>query len=80
MFLALAGVEVSVVDRLPRRSPYCRGCNLNARSLELLDRRGIAERFLAEGPTVPYSMFADPSRRLPPTVTSRSGSTTSSGC
>lgn len=62
--LALAGVEVTVVDRLPRRSPFCRGFTLNARSLELLDRRGIADRFLAEGPTVPYGMFADPSRPL----------------
>ena len=62
--LALAGVEVAVVDRLPRRSPYCRGFTLNARSLELLDRRGIVDRFLAEGPTVAYGMFVDPSRPL----------------
>ncbi|GAA2806648.1 FAD-dependent monooxygenase [Crossiella cryophila] len=62
--LALAGVGVEVVDRLPRRSPFCRGFTLNARSLELLDRRGIADRFLAEGPTVPYGMFADPHRPL----------------
>ncbi|ALG10475.1 FAD-dependent monooxygenase [Kibdelosporangium phytohabitans] len=62
--LALAGVAVTVVDRLPQRSPYCRGFTLNARSLELLDRRGILDRFLAAGPTVPYSMFADPRRPL----------------
>ncbi|WP_188192175.1 FAD-dependent monooxygenase [Nonomuraea sp. SYSU D8015] len=62
--LALAGVGVTVVDRLPGRSPYCRGFTLNARSLELLDRRGIVDRFLAEGPTVPYGMFADPGRPL----------------
>ncbi|ANW22203.1 FAD-dependent monooxygenase [Streptomyces clavuligerus] len=62
--LALAGVEVTVVDRLPRRSPHCRGFTLTARSLELLDRRGIADRFLAEGPTVPYALFADPARPL----------------
>ncbi|WP_256508621.1 FAD-dependent monooxygenase [Crossiella sp. SN42] len=62
--LALGGAEVAVVDRLPARSPFCRGFTLNARSLELLDRRGIADRFLAEGPTVPYGMFADPSRPL----------------
>ncbi|WP_067813399.1 FAD-dependent monooxygenase [Actinomadura kijaniata] len=62
--LVLAGAEVTVVDRLPRRSPYCRGFTLNARSLELLDRRGVVDRFLAEGPTVPYGMFADPSRPL----------------
>lgn len=55
--LALAGVEVAVVDRAPSRSPFCRGFTLNARSLELLDRRGLADRFLAEGPAVPYGMF-----------------------
>ncbi|RZQ64161.1 FAD-dependent monooxygenase [Amycolatopsis suaedae] len=62
--LALAGVGVRVVDRLPARSAFCRGFTLNARSLELLDRRGLAGRFLAEGPTVPFTMFADPSRPL----------------
>ena len=62
--LALAGIEVTVVDRLPRRSPICRGFTLNPRSLEILDRRGIADRFLAEGPTVPYAMFTDPRRPL----------------
>ncbi|MEU8381867.1 FAD-dependent monooxygenase [Streptosporangium sp. NPDC048865] len=66
--LTLAGVGVRVVDRLPRRSPYCRGFTLNARSLELLERRGVADRFLAEGPTVPYGMFADPRRPLDMTV------------
>lgn len=62
--LALAGAEVAVVDRLPRRSPYCRGFTLDTRSLELLDRRGIVDRFLAEGPAVPYAMFTDPARPL----------------
>lgn len=66
--LALAGVEVAVVDRLPARSPFCRGFTLTARSLELLDRRGLVDRFLAEGPTVPYAMFADPARPLDLTV------------
>ncbi|MEU3649021.1 FAD-dependent monooxygenase [Lentzea sp. NPDC034063] len=55
--LALAGVEVAVVDAAPRRFPHPRGFTLSARSLELLDRRGLAERFLAEGPVVPYGMF-----------------------
>ncbi|SEG64124.1 2-polyprenyl-6-methoxyphenol hydroxylase [Nonomuraea solani] len=62
--LGLAGVRALVVERHERRPDQCRGFNLNARSLELLDRRGIAERFLAEGPTVPYWMFGDPSRPL----------------
>ncbi len=62
--LTLAGVDVTVVDRQPARSPFCRGFTLNARSLELLDRRGIADRFLAEGPTVSSTMFTDPRRPL----------------
>ncbi|MER6914568.1 FAD-dependent monooxygenase [Streptomyces sp. NPDC000594] len=62
--LTLAGVAVTVVDRLPSRSPYCRGFTLGPRSLDLLDRRGVVDRFLAEGPAVPYAMFADPGRPL----------------
>ncbi|SER30923.1 FAD binding domain-containing protein [Lentzea xinjiangensis] len=55
--LALAGVEVTIVDAAARRSSHPRGFTLSARSLEILDRRGLAERFLAEGPVVPYGMF-----------------------
>ncbi|MET9231890.1 FAD-dependent monooxygenase [Lentzea sp. NPDC003310] len=55
--LALAGVEVAVVDAAPARFPHPRGFTLSARSLELLDRRGLVDRFLAEGPVVPYGMF-----------------------
>ncbi|SDP97261.1 FAD-dependent monooxygenase [Lentzea jiangxiensis] len=55
--LALAGVEVEVVDAAVRRRSHPRGFTLSARSLELLDRRGIVDRFLAEGPAVPYGMF-----------------------
>lgn len=55
--LALAGAEVEVVDAAPARSSHPRGFTLSARSLELLDRRGLVERFLAEGPVVPHGMF-----------------------
>lgn len=55
--LELAGTEVEVVDAAPARSPHPRGFTLSARSLELLDRRGLLERFLAEGPVVPHGMF-----------------------
>ncbi|MFI0419800.1 FAD-dependent oxidoreductase [Spongiactinospora sp. 9N601] len=58
--LALAGVPVTVLERHPRHPGHSRGFNLNPYSLEVLDRRGIAGRFLAEGPTVPHMMFADP--------------------
>ncbi|GAA0327359.1 FAD-dependent monooxygenase [Streptomyces polychromogenes] len=60
--LARAGVRALVLEREPEPPGFCRGFNLNARSLELLDRRGLAERFLAEGPTVPTTAFVGPSR------------------
>jgi 2-polyprenyl-6-methoxyphenol hydroxylase-like FAD-dependent oxidoreductase len=56
--LALGGAKTVVIEREPVRPGFCRGFNLNARSLELLDRRGVAERFLAEGPKVPFTSFA----------------------
>lgn len=55
--LATAGVEAVVLERDAERPGYCRGFNLNARSLDLLDRRGIADRFLAEGRRVPVTSF-----------------------
>jgi 3-(3-hydroxy-phenyl)propionate hydroxylase len=48
--LALAGVDVAIVERRP--SPELIGSRaggLHARTLEVLDQRGIAERFLAQG-------------------------------
>ncbi len=39
--LALAGVAVTVLERHPVPPDFCRGFNLNARSLELLDRRRV---------------------------------------
>jgi 2-polyprenyl-6-methoxyphenol hydroxylase-like FAD-dependent oxidoreductase len=60
--LGRAGVGALVLEREPEPPGFCRGFNLNARSLELLDRRGLAARFLAEGPTVPTTMFVGPSR------------------
>ncbi len=56
--LALARVPTIILERLPERPSFCRGFTLNARSLELLDRRGIVERFLAEGWRVPVTGFA----------------------
>jgi 2-polyprenyl-6-methoxyphenol hydroxylase-like FAD-dependent oxidoreductase len=55
--LGLAKVRTVVLDQHPAPPGFCRGFNLNARSLELLDRRGLADRLLAEGPTVPAMAF-----------------------
>jgi 2-polyprenyl-6-methoxyphenol hydroxylase-like FAD-dependent oxidoreductase len=62
--LGLAGVRAEVIEQQPSRPGFCRGFNLNARSLDLLDRRGIAGLFLAEGPEVPVTSFAGLRRPL----------------
>jgi 2-polyprenyl-6-methoxyphenol hydroxylase-like FAD-dependent oxidoreductase len=48
--LALAGVDVAVVERRPTQDlPGSRAGGLQSRTIEILDQRGIADRFLAEG-------------------------------
>ncbi|QUQ66364.1 FAD-dependent monooxygenase [Kutzneria sp. CA-103260] len=58
--LATAGVETVLLEREAARPAFCRGFNLNARSLDVLDRRGIADRFINEGLKVPVSFFGLP--------------------
>jgi 2-polyprenyl-6-methoxyphenol hydroxylase-like FAD-dependent oxidoreductase len=56
--LALAKVDVAVVERRPDHVlADSRAGGLHARTIELLDQRGVAERFLAEGQTVQVSTF-----------------------
>jgi 2-polyprenyl-6-methoxyphenol hydroxylase-like FAD-dependent oxidoreductase len=47
--LRLAGVDVVVVDRLANRTGESRAGGLHARTLEVLDQRGVLDRFLAVG-------------------------------
>ncbi|WP_116102596.1 FAD-dependent monooxygenase [Amycolatopsis thermalba] len=47
--LRLAGVDVTVLDRLPGRRGESRAGGLHARTLEVLDQRGVADRFLTPG-------------------------------
>jgi 2-polyprenyl-6-methoxyphenol hydroxylase-like FAD-dependent oxidoreductase len=48
--LALAGVDVVVVERRPNQELHgSRAGGLQSRTIEVLDQRGIADRFLAEG-------------------------------
>ncbi|HUS27222.1 MAG TPA: FAD-dependent monooxygenase [Kofleriaceae bacterium] len=57
--LALAGVDVAIVER--RQSQVLEGQRaggLHARTIEVLDQRGIAERFLAEGKTAQVTGYA----------------------
>ena len=57
--LALAGVDVAVVERRPSRDlAGSRAGGLQARTIEVLDQRGIADRFLAEGQVAQVAGFA----------------------
>ncbi|MBF6327745.1 FAD-dependent monooxygenase [Nocardia transvalensis] len=47
--LRLAGVEVQIVDRLTGRSGESRAGGIHPRTMEVLDQRGILDRFLAAG-------------------------------
>jgi 3-(3-hydroxy-phenyl)propionate hydroxylase len=57
--LALAGVDVAIVERRPdQKLAGSRAGGLSARTLELLDQRGIVDRFLAEGQIAQLTGFA----------------------
>ena len=48
--LALAGVDVAVVERRPNQDlAGTRAGGLHARTIEVLDQRGIADRFISQG-------------------------------
>jgi 2-polyprenyl-6-methoxyphenol hydroxylase-like FAD-dependent oxidoreductase len=57
--LALAGVDVAVVERRPNQDLIgSRAGGLHARTIEILDQRGIADRFLSEGQVAQVAGFA----------------------
>ena len=57
--LALAEVDVAVVERRPSQDlPGSRAGGLHARTIEVLDQRGIADRFLSEGQEAQVAGFA----------------------
>jgi 2-polyprenyl-6-methoxyphenol hydroxylase-like FAD-dependent oxidoreductase len=56
--LQLAGVDTVVLERHPERPGFCRGFTLNARALDLLARRGLADRLIGEGWQVPHAAFS----------------------
>src|SRR5215470_3014471 len=48
--LALAGIDVAIVERRASQAlDGSRGGGIHSRTIEVLDQRGIAERFIAEG-------------------------------
>ena len=57
--LALAHVDVAVVERRPDQAIVeTRAGGLHARTIEILDQRGVADRFLREGQIVQLAGFA----------------------
>jgi 2-polyprenyl-6-methoxyphenol hydroxylase-like FAD-dependent oxidoreductase len=56
--LALAGIDVAIVERRPGDKAFSsRAGGLHARTIEVLDQRGIADRFLAEGKVMQIQGF-----------------------
>lgn len=57
--LALAGVDVAVVERRPSQAlAGARAGGLHSRTIEVLDQRGIADRFLSQGQVAQVAGFA----------------------
>jgi 2-polyprenyl-6-methoxyphenol hydroxylase-like FAD-dependent oxidoreductase len=57
--LALAGIDVAIVERRESQAlAGSRAGGLHARTIEVLDQRGIADRFLAEGQVAQVAGFA----------------------
>jgi 3-(3-hydroxy-phenyl)propionate hydroxylase len=57
--LALAGVDVAIVDRRASQDLIgSRAGGLHARTIEVLDQRGIADRFLSQGQVAQVCRFA----------------------
>ncbi|GAA4892128.1 FAD-dependent monooxygenase [Streptomyces coeruleoprunus] len=56
--LRLAGVDVMVVDRLAERTGESRAGGMHARTMEVLDQRGVLDRFLKAGVTQPVGHFS----------------------
>jgi 3-(3-hydroxy-phenyl)propionate hydroxylase len=57
--LALAGVDVAIVERRAEPGPPgSRAGGLHSRTIEVLDQRGIADRFLSQGQVAQVAGFA----------------------
>jgi len=57
--LALAGVDVAIVERRPTQDLIgARALGLHSRTIEVFDQRGIADRFLSEGKIAQIAGFA----------------------
>src|SRR5688572_23289909 len=75
--LALAGGDVAIVERCASQDlPGSRAGGLHSRTIEILDQRGIADRFLSQGQVAqvrnsPRSLWT--SATFPPVTSTGSG-------
>src|SRR5262245_1379902 len=59
--LALAGIDVAIVERRASQElDGSRAGGLHARTIELLDQRGVAERFISQGQVHRFVSFHVP--------------------
>jgi 3-(3-hydroxy-phenyl)propionate hydroxylase len=57
--LALAGIDVAIIERRASQElDSSRSRGLHARTIEVLDQRGIADRFLSEGQAMQGAGFS----------------------
>jgi 3-(3-hydroxy-phenyl)propionate hydroxylase len=56
--LRLAGADVVVAERLAERTGESRAGGIHSRTLEVLDQRGVLDRFLAQGELQPVGHFS----------------------
>src|SRR5208337_4089630 len=57
--LALAGVDVAIIERRTSQNLIgSRAGGLHSRTIEVLDQRGIADRFLSQGEVAQVAGFA----------------------
>ena len=67
--LTLAGVDAAIIERLKASgTPRSRGGGFRTRTLEILDQRGVADRFIAEGQIAPGRDVSDFPTRHPYTL------------
>jgi 2-polyprenyl-6-methoxyphenol hydroxylase-like FAD-dependent oxidoreductase len=72
--LALAGVDVAIVERRASEDLIgSRAGGLHSRTIEVLDQRGIADRFLSQGQVAQVAQFATTPLEASWIPTTRSG-------
>src|SRR4051794_118386 len=64
--LRLHGVRVLVLEKDAEPTPYVRALGLHVRSIEVMDQRGLLDRFLAHGQQYPLGGFFAGISKPPP--------------